>query len=270
MAFAAFTSAEMDAASPWTETITQRIRTNFDDHEARILAISAFGNNGITDDFLTATGTAGVGGHWVGTGTGTGTYGVVSEHQCRLLTAAAADSAMIRAATSRIQINLTEEYVAVMEMRVYKAGGTDDNFFFGWQDAALGDVAATVGDNTDRIGFFRDAAAAAWTFETSNTAGGGGAGTTQAGVGTSTAWGVYRLTVTCSATAGNRQVKVEAGTTVANLTEISGSPFTNATGDIPNAVNLRPFFGVQRIGATNLDLRVDYCLAYTVGRPLAA
>jgi hypothetical protein len=248
------------------------IRQNLDDHESRILSVFAFGNNSIVDDFLDLiAGASAV--HpdvWDRAGTGTGTYGVVSQHQCKLLTAAAADSASIAAADGKVRFNLTEDYTAVFECRVYKAGGTDDNFFFGLQDASLGMVAATVADNSDRIGFHRDPAAAAWSFETANTGGGGGAGTGVAGIGTSTAWGIYRITLTCSGTAGNRQAKVEAGTTLANMTEISGSPFTNAGGDLPDTVYLRPYFGVQRVGATNLDLRIDYCLAYTIGRPLAA
>ncbi len=36
MAFTALTSAQGDADSPLDETLFQAIRTNFDDHEARI------------------------------------------------------------------------------------------------------------------------------------------------------------------------------------------------------------------------------------------
>jgi len=46
MAFLAFTSAQMAAKAPWNETKTQLIRTNFDDIQARLLAVEAGGGTG--------------------------------------------------------------------------------------------------------------------------------------------------------------------------------------------------------------------------------
>jgi len=265
MSYIAITASQTDANSPVDQNLMDTIRLDLADHESRLLAAFTFGNNSILDDFVTQQSASGVAASvWETGGTAPD---VVSQHQARVKGVGGGSFSIMAASPSKLQINIAEEYIAVMEMRVYKAAGTNDDFFFGFQDSALSSAAAaTVGDKTDMIGFYRDAAAADWFFRTANTAGGGGS-TTSGAIGVSTSWGIYRLTVTCSATAGNRQVIVEYGTSLAGMAQVSGSPFTT---NLPTGVNLRPFFGVAPSVATTLDLRVDYCLAYLTGRPLAA
>ena len=264
MAFLALTSAQCDANSPLDETLMQLIRTNFDDHESRISAALAVGEAAIIDDFIGETGASGVSAAWTLGSAGAGNAPVIaSQHQlqCPITTAGAGNFSVAVAAASRIRIQIAQEYVAVLQFRAYRAGANNDSYFMGWQDAAIGAVVGAVTDTSDMMGFYRDTGTGNWTFQCAN----GGVATTSTGIGTGTSWGVFRISVTCSATAGNRKIDVEHGTTEANLAAISGSPFTtNLTTQI-----LRPVFGTA-YSAAGGDVRVDYALAYTTGRPLAA
>lgn len=266
MAFLALASTDCDAGSPLTETLVQQIRTNFDDHEARLLAISAFGSSQIVDDFMGKTGTTGIASSvWNVDHLGAANDPVVTaQHQlqCPINLGGAGNFSVVYGADAKIRIDITQEYQAVIQCRCYRAGTNADSYFFGWQDVGLAGV-NRVTDVTDEIGFFRDAGTGNWTFQTAKA----GVSASSTGIGTGTSWGVFRITVTCSATSGNRRVKVETGTTEASLAEISGSPFTDTT-KIPT-VTLQPCFGTAYATAGG-DLRTDYVLAYTIGRPLAA
>jgi hypothetical protein len=259
-------ASQVDANSVVDETLMDAIRLNLEDHEGRIAAAFAFGSSAIVDDFLNAGGTPGIwGDQWTVGFAGANNDPVsASQHQAQMPTntAGAGNYSVITGSPSRIHIQIGQDYTAVLQFRARRAGTNNDSYFMGWQDAALAaSVVGSVTDVSDMMGFYRDTATGNWTFQCAN----GGVATTSTNIGTGASWGVFRITVTCSATAGNRQIAVEHGTTEAGLAAISGSPFTtNLT-----AQTLRPCFG-QAYGTVGGDLRVDYVLAYPTGRPLAA
>jgi hypothetical protein len=263
-------ASQTDADSPIDQTLMDAIRNNLDDHEGRISAAFAFGQSAIVDDFMGAPGTTGLtSALWSVSFNGAGNdpdvlNDATDMHHMRLhlATTGAGTYSLSVGAPSKMQILFSEEYVAVMQMRVKRGVGiNDDSYFFGWNDAGLAATATSITDVSDMIGFYRDAATGNWTFSNSN----GGAANTSTNIGTGTSWGVFRITVTCSATAGSRKIDVEHGATEAALAAISGSPFTtNLT-----TQRLRAAFGVAYLGNA-ANLRVDYVRAYTSGIPLAA
>jgi hypothetical protein len=269
MSYTAISASQTLAGKPVDQTLMDAIRLDLADHETRLLAAFAFGNNAIIDDFDSKIGTGGVAASvWNVDHAGANNDPVVAaQHQlqCPINTGGAGAYSLVYGADGKIRIAIAEEYTAVLQFRCYRAGANSDSYFMGWQNVGLAGV-NRVTNVGDMIGFYRDGATGNWTFQLSKAA----ASVTQTNLLTGTAWGVFRLTVTCSATTGNRSIKVETGTTEANLAGISGSPFdwTTYSANIPT-VSLQPVFGSAYQSAGG-DLRTDYCLAYTAGRPLAA
>jgi hypothetical protein len=266
MSYTSIAASQTDANSPVDQTLMDAFRTNLDDHESRILAAFAFGSNAIIDDFSGKAGTGGVAASvWnVDHLGGANDPVVTAQHQmqCPINTGGAGNYSVAYGADGKMRIAIAEEYVAVLQFRCYRAGANSDSYFMGWQDVGVAGVNRLTNIN-NIIGFYRDAGTGNWTFQTAKA----GVSATATGIGTGTAWGVFRITVTCSATSGNRKIDVSSGTTEANLAAISGSPFTDGT-KIPTNT-LQPCFGSAYVSAGG-DLRTDYCLAYTTGRPLAA
>lgn len=266
MSYTAISASQTDSGSPVDQTLMDAIRTNLDDHETRISSLFAFGNTGIIDDFMGKDTTAPDTASWsVTSGGGASSVTDAATHSLLCTSGAGAGKfTTVRGTDWRIGIHpQVYEVTSVLQVRVkaptYSGLG---GFFFGWQDRTLADTATRATDVTDVIGFIKGTGTT-WKFRTAATATGA---TEVDSIGDPAAWGVLRLTVTCSATAGNRVIRVQSGTTEASLADVTGSPFTNP--NIPNGY-LSPNMAFDGNTGSNV-MYFDYVLAYTTTRPLAA
>jgi hypothetical protein len=189
------------------------------------------------------------------------TADIVDEHQLRLATngIATTDFALLAAADQYQRIDKTHEYVAICEFRIKIVGGTGGTRFFGWNDDGLtesnGDL---VSDSSDCIGIVWDFATGNYLGKHSNAGASEGTGT----MGNAAAWTKFRIEVTCSATAGNRQTEFF-------VNDVSDTVLSDET-KMPTAV-LRPVVGVRGdTTGTNRDARLDWVEFRTFEKPLAA
>ena len=261
MAFLAFTSAQMDANSPLTETETQLIRTNFDDHEARISAAFTFSEESLVTDFLTpglTTLSAAWSAGFAGNSVMPDVYTTGNNHLARTLVGASgAGNSAIATATTQMRLDITKEMVMVLWFRAKNVTDGALNLMAGLQDAALGTGSSTIcSDVSDMIGFIKGTSGK-WKLRIAS----GGASTEVDNLGTVNVWSTMKLTVTCSATAGNRKVDVE----------FDGTPYGPYTSNLTTTV-LRPAFGVHTASGVDpqFECDVDYVLWYLQSRPNSA
>src|SRR3990172_1447265 len=171
MAFTALTSAQCDADSPLDETLTQLIRTNFDDHEARINSTQLATENQIVDHFFisglnTAT--------WLSAGQ-PNTFSMPSDgtHKIRIQSGVAAgEFGILTSAVGKARFRLNQNQALYMEWRAFadQPSNAPDNLMMGFQDGALTDVIGTIADQTDMIGFVMGTTAGQWKFRTAKAA----------------------------------------------------------------------------------------------------
>lgn len=264
MSYTTILSTQTDADSPLDQTLMDAIRTNLDDHETRISSLFAFGNSGIIDDFLGKDAGAPDASSWVTYSPGGGSSATIkaSNHTVNVIANGAA-GAGIRGTDGRIGIHMANhELTAVCQFRI-KATVIGSDQLWGWQDRALADTTTRATTRADCIGVMKGTGTT-WKFRFAN----GGTNTEVDSLGTPGSFGVWRITVTCSATAGNRVVRAQLGTTEANLADITGSPWTN-TSSMPTGKYVQPSFFASDLGAGNGNWEIDYILAYTTTRPLA-
>lgn len=264
MAFLALTSGQCDADSPLDEPLFQLIRTNFDDHEARLLPNEARNNEAIFDDFTADTLSMDPGGppviapwvweqnltvpalldgspdHWLHFANGAGSYTVIA------------------ASAYRMRIDLDRDHTVVMECR-HKSAQSDNTavWFMGFQDASLAVTGATcVTDQTDVIGFAQGSTAQTYK---ALAAKGGVSSTLQDNIGNAAVWSKLRLELTFAG--ATRQIRY-----FVDGTETSNSPFTTAANI--TLLKIRPLFGFQNGGGARNNY-LDYVIAYWVNRPLS-
>lgn len=266
MAFLALTSGQCDADSPLDEPLFQLIRTNFDDHEARLLPNEARNQQAIFDDFTSDTLDAAAGvvpvlSAWVWeqddpTTPSTALDGT-PDHWCHF-TNGAADHAAIAASAYRMRLDLDRDHTVVMECR-HKSAQSDNTavWFMGFQDASLAVTGATcVTDQTDVIGFAQGSTAQTYK---ALAAKGGVSATVQDNIGNAANWSKLRLELTFAS--ATRQIRY-----FVDGTETSGSPFTTAANI--TLLKIRPLFGFQNGGGARNNY-LDYVIAYWVNRPLS-
>lgn len=259
MAFLAFTSAEMDADSPWTETQTQLIRTNFDDHENRILAVEGPSGQSILDDFAcSALDTD----SWdYGNSGGSAALDGTPDHWLHYTSNGGAQYAIIAASTKRMRIDLDRNHAVVMECRFGKAtAGGDGEIFVGFQDEALAFSSANNADFSDMIGFIRGTNANTIKFRTATSAGGGASAETN-NLSNWTNW--MKLKIAITSLSSGTDITIHA---YIDDVEISGSPFVDET-KIPNVL-LKPWIG-QHGGSAARNSYLDYARFYWTSRPLS-
>jgi hypothetical protein len=264
MSYTTIAASQTDSDSPLDQTLMDAIRTNLDDHETRISSLFAFGNTAVIDDFLGKDGVAPDTGSWT-TFNGGGSDSVLtkaSSHSLNVIANGGATSTGARATDGRIGMHMANhELTSILQFRI-KANIIGSTQFWGWQDRSLADnvKASTL---QDCIGLQKGTGT---TFKA--TFANGGSTTTVDSLGTPGSFQVWRITTTCSATAGNRIIRIQVGNTEALLSDITGSPWTN-TAQMPVAKYLVPSFAGKDNGAGNGNWEIDYVLAYTTTRPLA-
>lgn len=239
-----------DADSPLDQTLMDRVRTNDQDHEDRINSLVSVSSQEIRDDFI--SGTTAVDSVLWDTGGGT-VPDIVTEHQMRCLRTGSNSYSAVSATDERIHIDTSEVYVAVIEFRIKNPGGDADDIAVGFQDVAHVVASGTnvIDDTTDFIGVVRGGASD-WTIRVAS----GGTPTDRTGQGSQASWTKFKFSITCGA---SPSVSIDVDDVS------SGAAITT---NIPTTI-LRPVAGISRVG-TDMDLRVDYILAYFEGRPLAA
>ena len=124
-----------------------------------------------------------------------------------------------------------------------ETGNAADALLIGFQDGTLTDVAATIGDQTDMIGFVKGTTAGQWKFRTAKAA----SASEDDDVASRAAWHIFRLELT----------KTGGGLTLAATVDavaVSGSPFST---NIPDTVYLRPFFGADA-NVDGVNIYLDY------------
>src|SRR3972149_2641672 len=191
MAFTALTSAQCDADSPLDETLTQLIRTNFDDHEARINSTQLATENQIVDHFfISGLNTAA----WLSAGAAP-TFGMTVDGTHKLLVTGSAGSfGILTSAIGKGRFRLNQNQALYMEWRAYmeETGNAADALLIGFQDGTLTDVAATISDQTDMIGFVKGTTAGQWKFRTAKAA----SASEDDDVASRAAWHIFRLELT--------------------------------------------------------------------------
>ncbi len=259
MAWTAITSAQTDTDSPIDQTLMDLIRTNDQDHETRLNALSAVSSQDIRDDFIHAADSTAVNSVlWdVGeSGAGSQTPVLIDEHTLKLFKGANTAHSALSAAGERVHIDLTEEYIAILEFRI-KTANDIGSYAIGFQDVAQAVGASAVAtDVSDFIGVVRGTGGD-WDIIIDKA---GGGPTTSAGHGTQASWTKFKISVTCSATGGSQLVEVD-------VDDVSVGAL--ATTFIPNTVVLRPVVAANEVTTGSQELHVDYVHAYFSGRPLA-
>lgn len=248
----------LNADKPGRSTDIKQIRDNQDYFSSQIDTLvlkNLISSNSIADDFM---GTA-LGPWWVSV-VGTGdTAAIISQHKLRCLTNGntTSDYAGVKAATGYQRVVKTEEYVAVMEVRVKRPGTDAGSYVFGWNDDAL-TLGAEYGDTTDCVLVIRDAFGN-WTAKTSN----GGSSSSYGSFGNASIWERVRLEFTCSATAGNRKVEIYLNDALLST--------LNTDANMPTA-SLVPVLGTRgdTTGAASREIHFDYAIFTVKARPLAA
>jgi|SRR6267378_370565 len=264
MAYVRITDTQVAIGKPGTSSEMTTIRNNQDDFDSRISSLFAFGNSGIIDDFLGNDGSAPDAGSWVTVSGGGGSSATVqaSSHSVNLI-ANGGSISLIRAADGRIGMHMANhELTTVMQFRL-KESFLGTTFMLGWQDRSLADTGTRATTIANCIGLVKGTGTT-WKFRFANA----GTNTEVDSLGAPGSWGVFRFTVTCSATAGNRVVRCQGGTTEAALADVAGSPWTNTT-SMPTGKYLSPSFCPNDGGLGVCNFLIDYVLAYTTARPLA-
>lgn len=262
MPYVRVTDPFLNADKPGRSSDMKQIRDNqdyFDSQINTLLNLNLISSNSIADDFMGAGGATGIGAWWTTVLGVSDTVTVIGEHTMKCLTTGntTSDFAGVYAADPYGRIAKSEEYVAVMEVRVKRAAANNLHHVFGWNDVGLGVGSANFTDQSDCVLVTGDGAGT-WTASTVNASSSSSVG----GFGTPANWEIIRLEFTCSATAGNRKVEVYLNDV------LQGTLNTDA--NMPTAP-LRPVLGCVGDGSgTARDLRFDYAIFTVQGRPLAA
>lgn len=255
MAFLALTSAQCDADSPVDETLMQLIRTNLDDHEARIGTNEAQSNDAILTDFAAVDRD---GDDWIdydnGVGYGVGAIITEPDHLFVIHCDNSAEYFFLAGSLKRMRVQLDTAHTVVIESRIKHQTAPDLELFLGLQDAGLtGDQYA---DLSDCIGFVKGGATTTVKVRMAKA----GSATESGNVGDTTNWTKLKLVIT----------KVSGGalTVAAELNDsaISGSPWNT---NIPDTTVLRPVMGVSAFDNSNRRMWFDYFRAYWQARPLS-
>lgn len=243
----------------------RQLRDNQDHFDAQIKALYATKALGsLYDDFTTpAPGSAPHTTYWeIFAG------GIVEEHQLQLTAGFGGQNdymgTAVLATAMRPQIDYEMIYVCEFRVR-HQAFGVGHTWFCGLQEASHAISKANINDVTDMIGFIRGSGdTSKWRFRISS----GGGGVEDDGIATASAWTIFRITVTCSASPGLQEVAVTYSTDGLNYYPVTGSPFS---ANIPT-MKMRPYFGIANAvgGAPNPNFRMDYLLYGLGSRPLNA
>ncbi len=256
----------LNSDKPARSTDVKQLRDNQDHFDGQITSLvtaSGISDQSISDDFMGTLDASGIRNeNWSELSGGAGgQLRLRSEHQLQMqnggLTSVFFKS--LSGTGTKQRIVKTEEYVAIMEVRIMLVTGSHDHHFYGWNDVARRTAAdgTQVDDVTDCVGIVWDSGGD-WKAITAN----GGSTTTVGPFGTAANWEIIRLEFTCSATAGSRKVEVYLADS------LQGTMATD--GNIPS-VTLGPVLGVRGEGSSPLiEDRVDYAIFTVSGRPLAA
>lgn len=249
----------LNSGKPGRSTDWKQIRDNQDYFNTQINAlnlVAAGSNNSIIDDFMCRTGSSAYLGAWWSPAASGGAAQALSEHRLDLTTGGGASGyGYVNGADSYQRIVKSEEYVAICEARIKGPGADSDNYLIGWNDASLSST-GPVSDVSDCIIVSRGGSGT-WTGYVAN----GGSSSSVGPFGSMASWNVVRIEVTCSATAGNRQVEFFlAGVSQGVMTTDANIP----------SVSLRPILGVYQNSTAALQLYVDYVIYTVEARPLAA
>lgn len=264
MSYTTISASQTLAGAIVNQSLMDAIRNNLDDHETRISSLFAFGNNGIIDDFLGKDATAPDPILWTTSTGGGGTLIIDGTTHSAIMTSSSGVGryCVFRARDERLhQAVQNYDMTTVLQIRI-KATTLATGFFHGWQDSTLADTGVGRVVTNDCAGFIKGTGTT-WKFRFAN----GGAQTDVDSIGNPAAWGVLRITMTGSTVAASRILRVQSGTTEANLADITGSPFTNPA-NMPIGKYLHPSFAMDGNVASNVHA-IDYVLAYTTTRPLA-
>lgn len=260
MAFLAFTSAQMDADSPWTETVAQLIRTNFDDHESRIGANESLSEAAIRDDFVYPSGSINTD-IWDISDAANVSTAQQPDHDVDLDNSGGVNFGAIAASVKKMRVDLDRDHSIVFECR-HKSNQSDstESWFFGLKDASIAATSSTIVTTNDNVIGFRQGT-------TANTyraicAKAASSSTLQDDIGNASAWSILKITVVSTGSGAAITVRMYV-----NGTEVSGSPFTTLA-NIP-LLSLRPVLGESGGGGARIQT-IDYCLAYWNARPLSA
>ena len=248
MAWTAISSTQTDSGSPVDQTLMDAIRTNLDDLDTRVDSVHAHSTNHIRDDFACSTIDTSV---WDTAFLGGGTANIDGTYEHTVIVSGVANYAVVAAAAGKMRFDIAEARTVVMEFRIRHAGGAVGGFFIGAQDNGLTMNATFTSDISDCIGVHIPNANQ-WTYRQALA----GAATQSVDFASTASWQIVKITITCSATSGNRSVEV-----LLNGSAISGSPFTT---NLPTA-RLRPCIAETSGGG----LVCDYFLAYDITRPIA-
>lgn len=256
MAYLAFTSAEMDADSPWTETQTQLIRTNFADHETRIGSNEALNDQAIRDDFCAVDIDTDV---WIVESGGAGASNpVIASSEAHYVTPdpgtqAGTSFSNLRAAAKKMRVRLDRNHALIMDM-ILKSTTAGQYLACGLQDVAMTGVNAS-NDVTDFIGIIHGSGGASAFRATCQKA---GAGVTTSNIGNSANWTRFIWTITV--TGGGSTLSVDV---TMDGAAVSGFPVTT---NIPNTLTLHPVFATGG-DTTPAEWLCDRLKAYWAAAP---
>jgi hypothetical protein len=252
MAYTVITSAQCDADSPTDETLMQAIRTNFEDHEARILTNESLSDNAILSDFANSETYSTVSVPWALNATGTVTLN--TETHCVDLIPGSGAYANLLGAPERMRVRFNTALTVVMEIRFRYLTAADCPMALGLQDVGQANANATT-DVSDFIGIVIGSATKTIRFRTAL----GGSAAETADLGDTTNWQKVKITVTSSA----------GGTTRTVAGELDGSPVTwsYATSNVPNGLLMRPCLATNN--ASGKSVRIDDARFYFGARPLS-
>lgn len=240
MAFNPLTSAQCDADSPIDETLTQLIRTNLDDLDARVNATEEATSDYIDTHFMCTALDTNI---WTSNGTITLLIGVNGLHTAQI---DGASPAVLAATTNKAHFRLNKDMALFMEWYGIEnvPSNAPSSVFYGFQDASLAVTGTTcISDVSDCIGFIKGTTAGQFKFRMAK---GGTSNEVDDFTARSTA---HTLRLELSRVSGVFSVGA-----LLNGSHITGSPFST---NVPDTVVLRPLFGwVPNVD--NLTYTMDY------------
>lgn len=264
MAYTTIAPGQTDADSPLDQTLMDAIRTDLDDLNTRLGAIEAFSDQAIYDDFALSVINGDI---WTFGAAGAGTAPAVAlpDHVCHMIVGSSATTySGIFATAKKMAFDLSVDHTIAFEARLKHSSATTAEFLIGFQDQTLTGTRANNIDLSDMIGFVRGTNANTLKFTMAKAS---TAITAADNLGTFYPnYATVKIVITFSG--ATKKVQAYTGTTQADYTEVSGSPFTD-TAKIPD-IALMPWIGLSNNSGGTADLYLDYALYYWLARPLNA
>lgn len=263
MAFLSLLSSQTDADSPLDQPMFDTIRTNFDDLDSRVSAVSGYDTEAIVTDFMMKTLPTSV---WTENHTSWVAAVVeTNEHYLKsVMTASATGMSGIGAEPGHIRVHFARDQRVILEGRVKQKTASSGNHLMAF---GLVDDAVTVANIDQAAGldnsifFHRAGTEATYRFKSFKAA---AAGANVSGLGTvGTNWTKFKID--CSISGGGAVIAVNA---YLDDALVAGSPFSS---NIPNTKLLYPFWITWNDTGTGTagEWDLDYFLAYWVNRPLS-